>query len=176
MPDLLRKKKDLVKREPEQEFEDNEDNLPWQLIAILSEDMLEQLRNHYRYYEYECRAARTGASLAKIELGPRDSQEQAPPENFKEHMYNGVEVAEDALKEGRFDEALELFTTITVNLPDDSPSNTSMERWCRAYLQLQLGRCHRHLSSIPAAFKSINSALRLFPCYTLALVELVRNL
>jgi hypothetical protein len=45
---------------------DDIDELPWQVIAILSTDMLRKLRGHYRWHEHNIREARDGVNLPAI--------------------------------------------------------------------------------------------------------------
>jgi tetratricopeptide (TPR) repeat protein len=142
--------------------------------------MLENLRRHWRYYEYECRSARSGSSLSAIEMQLGDSTEEAPPANGELAACNArwppaVE-AQTALEEGRFDEAVGLFEYITTGLTQDDNPNADLSShlclWRRAYFQLQLGHCHRHAGALPAAAKATQGALRLFPRYKSALLEL----
>jgi hypothetical protein len=102
--------------------EEHEDQLPWQVIAILSADMLEKLRRHWQWYEYDCRMARGGGGLAKLEAGPHDSVEQEPPAELAAELSGAAaaspeeEEAAAARDAGRFDKAASLFAGIIAAL------------------------------------------------------------
>jgi hypothetical protein len=103
--------------------EEHEDQLPWQVIAILSADMLEKLRRHWQWYEYDCRMARGGGGLAKLDAGPHDSVEQEPPAELAAELSGAAgspspeeEEAASAKEAGRFDKAAGLFAKIVAAL------------------------------------------------------------
>ena len=154
---------------------DDEEELPWQLIAILSEDMVEQLRRHYRYYEYECRVARNNQNLPKINAAATDSTETDIPEEILRSLsMSAIELdAQRAMDDGRFDEARDSYEKIITDIPIDT--GILSNNWQRTYLLVKLGRCHRHLQQYSDAMKAIKSALRLFPYYKMALLELGIN-
>lgn len=66
--------------------DEDQEQLPWQLIAILSGEMLDKLRRHWSWYEYDCRAARSGAGLPQIEAAPHASKERTPPHHLVEQL------------------------------------------------------------------------------------------
>lgn len=168
--------------------DEDEDQLPWQLIAILSADMLQKLRRHYRYYDYECRAARSGHGLPEIEAGPYASMVEEPPQSLLDAnaCWEPAIEARAAFEAGRWAKAQAAYESIVDGLEtekdgtsteswrDDEATKTG--KWRRAFFSLQLASCMRRARSDPsnskAAKKYARRALKIFPCYKAALFEL----
>eukprot|EP00941_MAST-03F_sp_MAST-3F-sp1_P003320 g3320.t1 len=164
--------------------EEDEEELPWQLIAILSYDMLNKLRRHYRYYEYECRTARNGNGLPEIEnYRPGMSTEQSIPKELEESnaCWDKAVEAEAARSAGRADRALTMYTAILADLPTEDKERreawrddeqTRLACWRKAFFHLRVAQCYRRVRSLPAAIKASRAALKIFPCYIDAHIEL----
>ena len=220
--------------------DENEEELPWQLIAILSGEMLNKLRRYYQWcvsccrrclfgwlfcgfsccfvrhntrkhtshypraslhslpmivvkiwlclilrclptrYEYDCRMARNGNDLAKIEAGTAQSTETEPPSDFQSVFIKPPNAAraEHSREAGKFDAAAKLFESVIAELDaaekDHSytPDTTTHQRnWRRAYYCLEAAKAHRRAFNLTNAIQQSNAALALFPCFAAALLE-----
>ena len=136
---------------------DDADELPWQLIAILSTDMLRKLRGHYRWHEHNIRQAQEGNDLPK--LPAYGSEEVAPPADFVPPPL----VASDSA-------AYAMLASPESRAACDA-ALVELAGWSNAVLQHHKASCHRRAREFDECFASLDAALEMFPSYADAAFE-----
>ena len=136
---------------------DDIDELPWQVIAILSTDMLRKLRGHYRWHEHNIREARDGVNLPAI--ADYGSFEEGPPADFVTPPL----VASDA-------------TAFAMLASDESRAACvaaldGLTGWSAAVLLRHKASCHRRARDFDDCAAALDAALDAFPRYAAALFE-----
>jgi len=135
--------------------QDDENELPWQIIAIMAEAQMEDLRNKKREYDEGVKQALLGLgeSLPALPTG-----QDLPLGPFVPLAPN----VDGACKEGRKDEALSVLTRAF------GEAKTLAER---ALLHKEMAECYRRLLEPSSALDEANLALALFPKFKQALFQ-----
>ena len=143
---------------------DAEEELPWQVIAILSGDMLKKMRRHQAWHFDTIAQAVRGGDVPL----PVGSAETAPPVGTPSPLRSvgagGANLDPQAVAcaapplgalGARLDAELDRVTAAT-------PSSASL-RWAEAVLRAYAARCYRHARDFERAELELSSALALFP-------------
>ena len=137
--------------------------LPWQMIAILDESMLQKLRRYSKHHHHTVQRALGGSSLPStgggFEHGP--PQDMSPP--------TGLADADDVcLNEGELKTSMSLYGAAL-----DRVSGTSqVSTWSRALLLVRRSACWRRTGrNLTSALLDVEEALSLYPSYTEGLFE-----
>jgi len=139
---------------------DDDLELPWTIVGIMGEDMLNNLRNHHRHFNEEVRRAKLGHDLPQIH-GP-GSAEDGPPEGIGK-----VPEAEDAFHSGKYSKAAELYATA---LADEAVKATP-NNWAKAVLHMSKAACHRRQREFDLASAELGRATNLYPRYKKGIFE-----
>jgi hypothetical protein len=160
---------------------DNADELPWQLIAILGEDMLHNLASHKRYHDSLVRAA---LNCRPPPPPPGTSAELAPP---PEAVTAAARVdADDAGKRGRHADAAALYgeeiraLDFIAAAPEEGGAGAgagaeagaeTRVAWTRALLGLRRAEALRRAQLLDAARDQLSDVLGSHPLYLDALFQ-----
>ncbi|CAJ1437603.1 unnamed protein product [Effrenium voratum] len=146
-----------------QAVEDDDDELPWQVVGVGAQEMLERLKRYFNFYKHEVQAAISGRNLPALPLGGK-GLETGPPDGFS--LPSAVQAAEASEADGT-DACLEgpaSLENVEAELPmADSP-------WASAVLELRRARCHRRQRKLEES-EAIGAALSLFPRFAAAMEE-----
>lgn len=146
--------------------EDDEEELPWQVIGVGSLDMLDQLRGYFRFYQHEVQNALEGTGLQPKPTGGFTEEEQ-PPETWQAPPV--LQVAQEEEHAGRDACAAD---EVQLNLLEEALSKTPQgDIWAQVALRLQLATCLRRARDFPKAQQHLNHALAFCPRYKAALQE-----
>eukprot|EP00929_Paragymnodinium_shiwhaense_P088864 TRINITY_DN49173_c0_g1_i1.p1 TRINITY_DN49173_c0_g1~~TRINITY_DN49173_c0_g1_i1.p1 ORF type:complete len:656 (+),score=63.68 TRINITY_DN49173_c0_g1_i1:98-1969(+) len=144
--------------------EDDEAELPWQVIGIGGEDMLRNIRSHFRYYKHTVQKSIAGADLQKHAFPPGSSQELEPPDHW---------LAPGALGAAAHGTACRFADGEDSGLQEAlAEAKASGNKWSEAVLHRHEAICSRWQQNFSGASLSIHNSLQLFPRYKLALLEL----
>eukprot|EP00945_MAST-04E_sp_MAST-4E-sp1_P007759 g7759.t1 len=143
-------------------YEDDMEQLPWQLIAVLDKDMLEKLRNQERYDSYRKKRALSGNAPHMNNNPPPRSEIQFA----QEHSWKAFN---DFEKEN-YEEAAKLFRdALGYNaLAVDHRLNN----WAIALHLVNLAECCRKMHQFDEAVSSLQRATAMFPRYVDAYFQL----
>ena len=137
--------------------------LPWQMIAVLDEGMLNKLRRYSAHHHGTVQRAIAGSNLPDV--GGRNT-ETVPPRHV--HAQGLAEANDVCINDGDFDVAMSLYGAAI----DKVPGTSIVSTWSRAILLVQRAICKRKIGrDFPTALVDIETALDLYPAYTHALFE-----
>ena len=145
---------------------DAEEELPWQVIAILSGDMMQKMRRRRAWHQHQIAEAVQGGSVPL----PDGSIETAPPVGvptpFRAIGTDGATLDPQAVAcaappigalGARLDAEL-------VRLAG-APARSATLRWAEAVLRAYAARCFRHARDFEGAEREVALALALYPRY-----------
>lgn len=141
--------------------------LPWQLIAIMGEDMLKQLAGHKRYHDGLVRAA-LNCKPPDPEPGFRGSLDLVPPPESVEAA--STPDADMALEDGELEEAAAKYAAALAKLPS-AEDEDERDGWTRAVLGLRRARALRKLRVFDGAARQIEEVRASHPRYADMLFE-----
>ena len=138
--------------------------LPWQMIAILDESMLNKLRRYSAHHHSTVQRALGGANLP--ETGGR-STESAPPSTLK--VRGSSEANDVCMNEEDVKTAISLYGAAM----DQVKGGTSeLLKWSRAILFVERAKCWRRVArNYVSALLDVEAALDLYPSYKEGLFE-----
>eukprot|EP00913_Durusdinium_trenchii_P011754 g11040.t1 len=134
-------------------MEDDEEELPWQLVGVGEEDMLRRLKRYFTFYKHEVQAAIDGQKLPKLPVGGKGTA-TSPPEGFQ---------APKAALPGEEDENAEA---------ELQGPKLKSDHWSVAMLQLRRAICYRRRREFQLANDAVDASLVLYPRYAAAIEEL----
>ncbi|CAK9013571.1 unnamed protein product [Durusdinium trenchii] len=146
-------------------MEDDEEELPWQLVGVGEEDMLRRLKRYFTFYKHEVQAAIDGQKLPKLPVGGKGTA-TSPPEGFQapKAALPGEEDGTDTCLEGSA--SLE-----NAEAELQGPKLKS-DHWSVAMLQLRRAICYRRRREFQLANDAVDASLVLYPRYAAAIEEL----
>ena len=153
------------------------DELPWQLIAVLSDDMLSNLAGHKRHHD-----ARVASALnchPPTAPAGAESEDIAPPPEAISDADRLAKLAEEAVDRGNHEEAAELYAAAVeeeaaeLGRADDRRRNQDRSRssWTRAVLGVRLAASYRRVRRLREARARVDAALQSHPNYADALFQ-----
>ena len=142
--------------------------LPWQLIAIMGQDMLKQLAGHKRYHDGLVRAA-LNCQPPNPESGFRGSLDLVPPTESVEAA--STPDADMAMEDGDVEEAAAKYAEALAQTPVDAEDENERDGWVRAVLGLRRARALRRLRSFGDAARQIEEVRASHPRYADLLFE-----
>jgi hypothetical protein len=135
---------------------DDEDELPWQVIFIGDENMVERLRNGYRYYQQNIRMTIGGATC---EQRPGGCQEEECPFDLPV-----VLEAEQHLEESNWVEAAAAYAAERSKDCADCPREAEFRKWPKwreATLRVAEARCLRRARMLDKALDVLDPVMRM---------------
>ena len=145
--------------------DDDIDELPWQIIAILDEGMLRRLRRAYAHYTSTINRAQQGHGLPAPPSTQQRSSETEPPETYPEIPEVLAQVAL-----GDYASAIEIYEKEIAQLRATRADVHSA--WNQAVWLVRKSQVERRGLDIEAATQSLQTALSLFPRYKDAIFNL----
>ncbi|KAK3253743.1 hypothetical protein CYMTET_37015 [Cymbomonas tetramitiformis] len=142
---------------------DDTEELPWQVVAIMSEDKMQEMQQRQNHRDQSLRTALNGVGLAVLPPGSSEAAPPPPPPGVETRSAAWVS-AEAAHSDRRFEDAAELYREAALAQPE-------ADHWPRATLSVLSASCHRRAGNPLAALAAASEALSLFPQYKSALHE-----
>jgi hypothetical protein len=137
--------------------------LPWQMIAVLDEGMLNKLRRYSAHHHGTVQRALAGNNLPNV--GGR-STEMNPPGNV--YVAGLAEANDVCLNDGDIKTAMSLYGAAI----DKVLGTSTVSTWSRAIVLVQRAQCWRRISrDYTNALSDVEAALDLYPAYTQGLFE-----
>lgn len=155
--------------------DDEYDELPWQLIAVLSEDMLAQLARQQRRHDNLVNRA-LNCHPPTPPRGAFAVVETSPPEAALAEAARVTRAAETHTAEEDHDAAAEAYAAAMQeagfhgNDPSSS-SSASVAAWTRSYLSFRRGASLRRAGRLDASARALRDALATAPNFADALFE-----
>ena len=141
---------------------DDEDELPWQVIFIGDENMVERLRRGHRYYEHNIQQAIGGGTC---EGRPGGCAEEECPFTMP-----SVPEADDAFEQGDFAEAAQHYAAAIASACPDCPRDgeyRKFPKWREATLRVLQARSLRRAHLLDQALDVLNPVLSMYGCAAL---------
>ena len=146
---------------------DDYSELPWQVIAILDESMLNKLRRYQAHHFGNIRRALTGGNLPPTE---KPHLSQPPPYLDGTPASVGEPDAVDICANN--EDGLRAAESLFGALLDANGGSSDKSRWTRAQVYLQLAQCYRRTGRDPTkGLEYIGKSLKLFPSFKSALFQ-----
>ena len=144
--------------------DDQEDELPWQVIYIGDENMVNRLRHGHRWHKHNIQQAIAGAELPPMPQAPGYRQtEQQPPADLP---VPAVPDAEKAFEDGDFETAAAAYGHAIQGLRAGGQPGG----WPEAVFRQLKATAHRRANQFQEALAEARTALSMFPRYTKALL------
>ena len=156
--------------------DDEYDELPWQLIAVLSEDMLAQLARQQRRHDNLVNRA-LNCHPPTPPRGAFVVVETSPPEAALAEAARVTRAAETHAAEEDHDAAAEAYAAAMqeAGFPpernDPSSSSATVAAWTRSYLSFRRGASLRRAGRLDASARALRDALATAPNFADALFE-----
>ena len=156
--------------------DDEYDELPWQLIAVLSEDMLAQLARQQRRHDDLVNRA-LNCHPPTPPRGAFVVVETSPPEAALAEAARVTRAAETHAAEEDHDAAAEAYAAAMqeAGFPpernDPSSSSATVAAWTRSYLSFRRGASLRRAGRLDASARALRDALATAPNFADALFE-----
>ena len=156
--------------------DDEYDELPWQLIAVLSEDMLAQLARQQRRHDDLVNRA-LNCHPPTPPRGAFVVVETSPPEAALAEAARVTRAAETHAAEEDHDAAAEAYAAAMqeADFPpernDPSSSSATVAAWTRSYLSFRRGASLRRAGRLDASARALRDALATAPNFADALFE-----
>lgn len=152
-----------------QAVEDEEDELPWQVVGVSAEEMMNRLKRYFHFYKHEVQAAIEGSKLPALPMGGK-GRATAPPEGFEPPK---AAIADEADQSDSCSEGHASLANAEAELAElELRKGQGYFDWSLATLQLRLAVCHRRSKDFEAAQQALQASLALYPRYAAALEEM----
>eukprot|EP00439_Symbiodinium_sp_Y106_P052141 s522_g6.t5 len=146
--------------------EDDEEELPWQVVGINGLDMLQKLKRYFAFYKHEVQNAIEGRNLPPLPMGGMGLQTSPPEGKDLPQAALAMEDGPDGCAEGA--------ASVSEAEAELQKTRAAKDHWASAALLVRVGACLRWSREFEAAEKAVRGALDLFPRYAAALDELGR--
>jgi tetratricopeptide (TPR) repeat protein len=148
---------------------DDLEELPWSMVAIMGEDMLNQLRRRERHRRRRIQLAEIGHGLPTFGPG---SQETEPGINMDDEFIHQTlyKKANELFENKKYEDAKHIYDDILKKKTLTKSLHLNM--WGHAIIKTKIAASARRLKDFDAAKQELANALRIYPQFKNALFQL----
>ena len=156
---------------------DNKEELPWSVVAIMGEDMMNKLRRRERHRRHRIQLAEVGHGLPSFGAGSQETGPGSEVDMDAQFVKQAIfKEANELFDSKRYEEAKEKYYTLLERSGKIITKSSHLNMWGYALLYKKIAAAARRLKEYQLATKELTKALQIYPRFKDAIFQLAVTL